>query len=601
MLMIIIATLLVLGIAFYQATRGFFSAMIMTILTVLCVAIAFNFYDPLGDALADRLGVYAHPSALLAVFVLPLLILRELFDRFIPGNVQVEFWFDRALGGIFGLITGTILTGMLMIIIQLLPLPAKIITYQPYDSTLAIKHGGPVRWSGLFTLGIAKHLSAGPLKPIGEGISFGNSHDDLLLEAFCLRNRPRGGRTSTKTDALEIVDAHIIAIPAGRERRNLSPDERVTIRKIQQAVPLYRPLPLSLEETSILTIRVKVDESARNEKDDWWRLPATHFRLVCKNGRSYYPVGYLTHVADWQVNTAKSEDGFAKVADILVARPWSKEGGPHKLIIDWIYRISSDDKPSYVVFRRTAKASPPRWHLIEGLPIADGALSVQPVYGKVAFAPVKKPLPFTLGNVVRDDRLPKGILFRFREDSLPPFIKEIEYSRDNRLKRGIIQGTTKEFKRLHARRGIRTISYFNTPSGEAVYQVSCKVTSTNKNLERFITQMSPRLILDNRRSIRYRGVYAFYRLGGKRYFYLYYDMRKSPRDLPRDFITLLSPDGQIEVEEFGFIFLVPDTPDRSIISLNLSVPGYEPLPTEKPLSCSLKRRYRPRRHIRERG
>ncbi|MCD6378446.1 MAG: hypothetical protein J7L99_06320, partial [Planctomycetes bacterium] len=269
----------------------------------------------------------------------------------------------------------------------------------------------------------------------------------------------------------------------------------------------------------------------------------------------------------------------------------------------WIYRISSDDKPSYVVFRRTAKASPPRWHLIEGLPIADGALSVQPVYGKVAFAPVKKPLPFTLGNVVRDDRLPKGILFRFREDSLPPFIKEIEYSRDNRLKRGIIQGTIKEFKRLHARRGIRTISYFNTPSGEAVYQVSCKVTSTNKNLERFVTQMQmlPKVMLDNRDQYPFRGVYAFYRLSGKRYFYLYYDMNNPPKDLPEDFIALFSPEGQIEVEEFGFIFLVPSTPDRSIISLNFSVPGYEPLPTEKPLSCSSRRRYRPRRPIRERG
>ena len=146
--------------------------------------------------------------------------------------------------------------------------------------------------------------------------------------------------------------------------------------------------------------------------------------------------------------------------------------------------------------------------------------------------------------------------------------------------------------------------YFDFPiefffTGESTYLK--KREKVEQNLERFITQMSPRLILDNRRSIRYRGVYAFYRLGGKRYFYLYYDMRKSPRDLPRDFITLLSPDGQIEVEEFGFIFLVPDTPDRSIISLNFSVPGYEPLPTEKPLSCSLRRRYRPRRHIRERG
>ncbi|RLF43638.1 MAG: hypothetical protein DRN29_09800 [Thermoplasmata archaeon] len=571
----------------------------MTILTILCVAIAFNFYDPLGDALADRLGVYAHPSALLAVFVIPLLILRELFDRFIPGNIQVEFWLDRALGGIFGLITGTILTGMLMIIIQLLPLPAKIIAYQPYDSTLAIKNGGPVRWSGLFTLGIAKHLSAGSLKPIGKGVSFGNSHDDLLMEAFCLRNRPRGGRTSTETNALEIVDAHIVTIPSGRKRQKLSPDERSTIRKIQQAIPLYHPVPLSREETSILTVRVKVDESARNEKDDWWRLPATHFRLVCKNGRSYYPVGYLTHVADWQVNTLISEDGFAKVADILVARPWSKEGGPHKLIIDWVYRISTDDKPAYVVFRRTAKASLPRWHLIEGMPETAGALSILPVYGKVAFAPRKNlnNLPFELQYISRNERFPSNVFIRFRRDKLPGFIKEIENSKDGRLKRGTINGSTDDLKRLKGRRGISTTTRFFAPAYYAIYQVPCNVKSTGNKLYRFIGQMVPKVMLDNRDLYPFRGVYAFYRLSGKRYFYLHYDMNKTPERLPEDFIALFSPDGKSEVEEFGFIFLVPDMPERSITSLNLSIPGYESLPTEKPLSCSTKRRYRPmRRH-----
>ena len=87
MVLIILVSLLVLGIAFYQIIQGLFSAMIMTILTVLAAAIAFNFYEPLGDLLVGRLGAYAHPAALLALFVIPLFVLRELFDRVIRGNV----------------------------------------------------------------------------------------------------------------------------------------------------------------------------------------------------------------------------------------------------------------------------------------------------------------------------------------------------------------------------------------------------------------------------------------------------------------------------------------------------------------------------------
>ncbi len=591
MVLIIFATLLILGIALYQATRGFFSAMIMTILTILCLAIAFNFYDRAGDALANRLGAYAHPSVLLALFVIPLLILREIFDRFVPGNVQVELlWADRAIGSIFGLITGTILTGMLMIILQLLPMPASVITYQPYDSTLVVKQSGPVRWAGEFTLGLAKHLSAGSLQPIGKGTPFGIVHDDLLLEAFCLRSRPCGGEVSARTDALELVDAHIVAEPTGKERRAFSPDDLASIRKIQQATPLYRPM--LTEETHILTVRVKVDESARNERDNWWRLPATHFRLVCKNGRSYYPVGYLTHVADWQVNTATSEDGFARVTDIIVARPWSKEGGPHKLIIDWIYRISADDEPSYLVFRRTAKASLPRWHLVVGLPAVNGALSVKPVYGKVEFAPFKKRLPFTPLSISRHDNLPHRISLRFYKDNIPPYLRDIAYDQ-GRLRRGLIKAPAEELKRVKIRRHVRSINYLAAPNGQTVFQVPCKVDPMReKQLQETLKRISPKLVLDNHKAYPWKGVYAFYNTGGKSYVYLYYNMGKAGRHLPDDFTAIFTPSAKNMVEEFGFIFLVPDTPERSITSLDLSLPGYDALPTVKPLSCSLRRRRR---------
>ena len=127
MIVIILASALILGIAVYQALQGTFSAMIMAILTILCAVVALNFYEPVGQLLVGRLAAYAEPVALLALFALPLLILREVFDRCIRGNVLLGLWPDRLGGAAFGLLAGIFLTGMLMIVVQLLPLPGTFL------------------------------------------------------------------------------------------------------------------------------------------------------------------------------------------------------------------------------------------------------------------------------------------------------------------------------------------------------------------------------------------------------------------------------------------------------------------------------------------
>ena len=67
MVLIIIAALLVAGIAFFQIIQGLFSALIMTILTILCAALAFTFYEPLAALLHSRQAAYADAGALLAL------------------------------------------------------------------------------------------------------------------------------------------------------------------------------------------------------------------------------------------------------------------------------------------------------------------------------------------------------------------------------------------------------------------------------------------------------------------------------------------------------------------------------------------------------
>ena len=109
MVVIILGSLLIAAVAFYQAIQGTFSALIMTVLTVVCSVVALNFYEPAAQALIGRLGAYAHAVCLLALFVVPLLALRELFDRLVRGNVILGLWIDRIGGAVLGAVTGLLL------------------------------------------------------------------------------------------------------------------------------------------------------------------------------------------------------------------------------------------------------------------------------------------------------------------------------------------------------------------------------------------------------------------------------------------------------------------------------------------------------------
>ncbi|MDY6912854.1 MAG: CvpA family protein [Planctomycetota bacterium] len=351
MVLILLATVLILAVAFYQVTQGLFSAMIMTILTVLSAAAAFNFYEPLASMLYARQPAYADAAALIAVFVVPLLVLRIGYDKLIGSNVVFGIWADRIGGGLLGLITGIILIGVLAIALQMLPFGAKVMTYQPFDDALQRKQRLLPFCPDELTAGMAKMLSAGAFS---SDRAYGTSHDDLLLELYCARNRYRQhrreegqnivehvGRVDSPPDALQVLSVHHVDFSLAGWLDDLPKN----------------PLLDTIETTKAMVVRVSVAASARDD-DNWWRLPATHFRLVCQSGRSFYPLGYLTYVRTerpaWQLIAAPVENKLAQIGALAVPRPWKNE--MESLTVDWVYRVPTEQEPAYVVFRRTARA-----------------------------------------------------------------------------------------------------------------------------------------------------------------------------------------------------------------------------------------------------
>lgn len=341
MVLILLATVLILAIAFFQVIQGLFSALIMTVLTILCAAVAFTFYEPLAELLYTRQAAYADAGALIALLVIPLLVLRIVFDKLVGANVVIGVWADRVGGGMLGLITGMILVGTLTIALQMLPFGESVLTFEPFDGALQRKQSLAPFYPDRFTVGFMNVLSGGSLSGSRD---LTKTHEDLLLEAHCARNTAgMSGRVDALPDAMKGV-------------RVFQPAQR-----LGEEIPDNPLLPSSVRTRDVI-VRVEIDKSARDEADGndstpQWRLPATHFRMVSVSGRNYYPVGYLTYSDDggWKAHGAPEKNGKALVGELILARP--AEGDT--LTVDWVYRIPKEDAedPYYIVFRRVSKSN----------------------------------------------------------------------------------------------------------------------------------------------------------------------------------------------------------------------------------------------------
>jgi len=94
----ILILLLVVGLAMFLANEGLYSAVIMALCAIFSAAIAFNFYEPVAGLLTGSIPEHAHAAALAGLFLVPMIVLRILADKLLPGMVHFPYWADRAFG-----------------------------------------------------------------------------------------------------------------------------------------------------------------------------------------------------------------------------------------------------------------------------------------------------------------------------------------------------------------------------------------------------------------------------------------------------------------------------------------------------------------------
>lgn len=354
MILSLIASLLILGIAWYQAKQGMFSSLIMAVCATLATLVSLVSYRALAAAtnLYSLQPTLAEGIALTVLFCLVLFVLRVLMDKFLPEDIHLPLWAEWGLGGLFGVIAGIMMVGTLLLIVQLLPVGENVLgLYRPFSEDLqrndrALPFCPDELVAGLGSLTARGSLSGGEIPP---------GTDDLLRTAYCRRNTAGlGGRVDTEPQYFSLVGVY-----PGREEQ----------------VPDYPLLP-ARTETKVLVARVGVTSSASSDIDDWWRLPATQFALAGDDGKLYYPVGYLLWDQRITVVPAPEENGKLLIGQLAVTRPlkagvYGKDryttsiakpsekkitGDAINLRIDWVYRIPVEVTPTSVIFRGTARA-----------------------------------------------------------------------------------------------------------------------------------------------------------------------------------------------------------------------------------------------------
>lgn len=632
MILSIVFLLLIAGIVFYQTAQGLFSALIMAVLSILCAALALGTFEPLAlsapgwltlsvaigllaswaimtfrpdwiggvvgaiggvvvgvgaglgmgsagvlnEPLVLRMGPYAEPAVLVAMFALPLLAARVFFDHVVSGNVVADRWIDRAGGVLFGLVTAFTLVGILALVVQLLPFPATILGWEPYDASLTEKDGGPARWASDWTLGWGNLLlgKESPRALAPDGVEpFGKTHDDLVLQAWAMRNRPEGAAVAARPDAITVLGVYNLAEQS--KDRDIDWEAREAWRKqVLDAVPPSMQAP---SDSVVYLVRVQVDQSARDPSDNWFRLPATHFRLVGdKSEQSYFPVAYLTYVGGWRVNTEHAERSkYADVGRIIVGRPWGDATGPAKLTVDWLYRLPKGELPRQLVFRRAAYGAR-TFAVVPGLPPArnkDGTLLTLGVQGKPYSVDLEKGADLFVGDkleTAETENLPA--IFYIRSGSPIPGLKESD-AKSGRFRKVLYDGSL-ELPRLVGGPDVIAVRFFQAPDARALVRATLTVPST-ANLPRDLSTWTARLRLASGQDVPAVGVWA----RGADSLYIQYDADQPLGPLSAKFAQMLSEKKPL----FALLFLVPR--DQMAVSVEFvessgkihSIPAVSPL------------------------
>jgi len=342
MLAILIFCVLTAILIFHQVfTQGLYSSMIMAALCVAAALTALNYYE-IAAAFLSNLGLAAwapHTISLMAIFILSLLGLREITDRFLPGNMKFSMIIDRLGSFVFSLIAALTITGIIALGLQSAPVPAKILGFdrcgENMDNPELDKNLFPN--ADRFVLSLMEQASKYSLA--GKN-SFVHNHPDMLRGLYLNRLVPekhQGTRHEAHPDAIRVINFWRVNTPLiDNNGKQIVEDPDKT----------YLGVNLNIKSGT----NDRKNHGAR-DADGSVRFALGHIRLVgfdptrsVTSGLSVYPIGFINSDSDRveisPINTGKRYSGNVNVS----------------LLFAWPNNIK-DSPPRYIEFKRSARAN----------------------------------------------------------------------------------------------------------------------------------------------------------------------------------------------------------------------------------------------------
>ena len=317
MIISIVAILLIAFIAYYHMTQGAFTSLLSAALAVLAAALALG-NGPWLAATFQQGGFapYADAVAVCVLFAVIYIVLRFVFDRFIPGNLRLNSTADKILAVLGGVVTGVMAVGTLVVAAEMMPFGQSVAMHSRYEAAersvrvLGRRRKVDVVTESILTDPFARPgQGAGPILPVDDVVATVTAHlsdggslagpftrriSDLtpspLDQAYGQRlGRSAGsksfllvgtgGETQARVDSVNVIEAEV---------PQLFGETNDLITELDRDVPeTYVPPPGSV----LLVVRVEVDQPAA-DLDNTFRFALGNAYLAAA-GQGHFPIGTM--------------------------------------------------------------------------------------------------------------------------------------------------------------------------------------------------------------------------------------------------------------------------------------------------------------------
>ncbi|MEM9419408.1 MAG: hypothetical protein AAGA25_10215 [Planctomycetota bacterium] len=346
MIINLIIIVFVIAMAVMWSTYGLFSALLHLLVVIVSGALAFAFWELwVSKVFIGFMPAYAWGVGLVLPFAVFLIVLRQVLDNLVGGNMQFPRLVNQLVGGAVGACSGILTAGITIIGVGFLPLPSNIAGWGPYEVN-----------------------TVGDVVPTAEGGKLWLKVDSMTANFF---NRLSVGAFATSTPLAyyqpDIAKAAVVHRLAKWYDVNqslvISPD---TVSVKEEGLVLYtddrvpgiggganaylegrRNIAAGDKLIMVQTTWSKGDGAATYDTDSILRVPPTQVRLLVDTGQgpweSLAPIGF----------SRPDPNGVMQFYAINNSSIFASAAGKPSLDINWLFSLSDRAKPTYVMLRNT--------------------------------------------------------------------------------------------------------------------------------------------------------------------------------------------------------------------------------------------------------